>query len=115
MSLTIKAVTTKEEMKQFICFNYELYKDSEYAVPDLYNDVRDTLDPKKNAAFEFCEAQPFIALRDDKVVGRIVAIINNETTDKNFLISLLLISYYIKQLQWLRKQFRIRVSWPDPT
>ncbi len=78
MSLTIKAVTTKEEMKQFICFNYELYKDSEYAVPDLYNDVRDTLDPKKNAAFEFCEAQPFIALRDDKVVGRIVAIINNK-------------------------------------
>lgn len=78
MSLTIKAVTTKEEMKQFICFNYELYKDSEYAVPDLYNDVHDTLDPKKNAAFEFCEAQPFIALRDDKVVGRIVAIINNK-------------------------------------
>lgn len=78
MSLTIKAVTTKEEMKQFICFNYELYKDSEYAVPDLYNDVRDTLDPTKNAAFEFCEAQPFIALRGEKVVGRIVAIINHK-------------------------------------
>lgn len=65
-------------MKQFICFNYELYKDSPYAVPELYNDVRDTLDPAKNAAFEFCEAQPFIALRDDKVVGRIVAIINHK-------------------------------------
>ena len=65
-------------MKRFICFNYELYKDSPYAVPDLYSDVRDTLDPKKNAAFEFCEAQPFIALRDDKVVGRIVAIINHK-------------------------------------
>lgn len=65
-------------MKQFICFNYELYKDSPYAVPDLYNDIRDTLDPTKNAAFEFCEAQPFIALRDDKIVGRIVAIINHK-------------------------------------
>ena len=65
-------------MKQFICFNYELYKDSPYAVPDLYDDVRDTLDPTKNAAFKFCEAQPFIALRDNKVVGRIVAIINNK-------------------------------------
>ena len=65
-------------MKQFICFNYELYKGSPYAVPELYSDVRDTLDPKKNAAFEFCEAQPFIALRDEKVVGRIVAIINHK-------------------------------------
>ena len=78
MSVTIKPVTTKKEMKQFICFNYELYKDSPYAVPDLYSDVRDTLDPAKNAAFEFCEAQPFIALRDGKVVGRIVAIINHK-------------------------------------
>ena len=78
MSVTIKPVTTNKEMKQFICFNYELYKDSPYAVPDLYSDVRDTLDPAKNAAFEFCEAQPFIALREGKVVGRIVAIINHK-------------------------------------
>lgn len=78
MPLTIRPVTTKKEMKQFICFNYELYKDSPYAVPELYTDVRDTLDPNKNAAFEFCEAQPFIALRDGKVVGRIVAIINHK-------------------------------------
>ena len=65
-------------MKQFICFNYKLYKDSPYAVPELYSDVRDTLDPEKNAAFEFCEAQPFIALRGGEVVGRIVAIINHK-------------------------------------
>jgi len=78
MSVTIRPVTTKKEMKLFICFNYELYKGSPYAVPELYSDVRDTLDPDKNAAFEFCEAQPFIALRDEKVVGRIVAIINHK-------------------------------------
>lgn len=78
MSVVIVPVTTKREMKQFICFNYELYKDSPYAVPDLYSDVCDTLDPKKNAAYEFCEAQPFIALREGKVVGRIVAIINHK-------------------------------------
>ena len=78
MSVLIRPVTTKKEMKQFICFNYELYKGSPYAVPDLYSDVHDTLDPSKNAAYEFCEAQPFIALRDEKVVGRIVAIINHK-------------------------------------
>lgn len=78
MPISVIPVTTKREMKQFICFNYKLYKDSPYAVPELYNDVRDTLDPKKNAAFEFCEAQPFIALRGGEVVGRIVAIINHK-------------------------------------
>lgn len=85
MSVSVRPVTTKKEMRQFICFNYELYKGSPYAVPDLYSDVRDTLDPNKNAAFEFCEAQPFIALRDGKVVGRIVAVINkkaNQAWDK---------------------------------
>lgn len=81
MSVTIKPVTTKKELKQFICFNYELYKDSPYAVPDLYNDVRDTLNPKKNAAYKFCEAQPFIAMKEGKVVGRIVAIINHKAND----------------------------------
>lgn len=78
MPVSIRPVTTKKEMKQFIRFNYELYKGSPYAVPELYNDVRDTLDPNKNAAFEFCEAQPFVALRDGKVVGRIVAVINSK-------------------------------------
>ena len=78
MNITIKPVTSKKDIKQFIYFNYDLYKDSPYAVPELYTDVRDTLDPTKNAAFEFCEAQPFIALREGKVVGRIVAIINHK-------------------------------------
>lgn len=78
MPISVIPVTTKREMKQFICFNYELYKDSPYAVPELYSDVRDTLDSEKNAAFEFCEAQPFIALRGGEVVGRIVAIINHK-------------------------------------
>lgn len=78
MPISVIPVTTKREMKQFICFNYELYKDSPYAVPELYSDVRDTLDPEKNAAFEFCEAQPFIVLRGGEVVGRIVAIINHK-------------------------------------
>ena len=35
MPITVKPVTTKSEMKQFICFNYELYKDSPYAVPNF--------------------------------------------------------------------------------
>lgn len=78
MDTIVKPVTSKKELKQFICFNYKLYKDSPYAVPELFNDIRDTFDPQKNAAFEFCEAQLFIALKGDKVVGRIAGIINHK-------------------------------------
>ena len=56
MSVEIKKVTTKSELKRFIRFNYEFYKDNPYSVPDLYDDMLNTFSPKKNAAFEFCEA-----------------------------------------------------------
>lgn len=85
MSLEIKKVTTKKELKRFIRFNYEFYKGNPYSVPDLYDDMLGTFSPKKNAAFEFCEADYFLALRDGKIVGRVAAIINrraNETWKK---------------------------------
>ena len=85
MSVEIKKVTTKSELKRFILFNYEFYKDNPYSVPDLYDDMLNTFSPKKNAAFEFCEADYFLALRDGKIVGRVAAIINrraNETWNR---------------------------------
>lgn len=85
MSVEIKKVTTKSELKRFIRFNYEFYKDNPYSVPDLYDDMLNTFSPKKNAAFEFCEADYFLALRDGKIVGRVAAIINrraNETWNR---------------------------------
>lgn len=83
--ITIQKVTTSRELKQFIRFNYEMYKDNPYSVPDLYDDMLNTFSRKKNAAFEFCEADYFLALRQGKVVGRVAAIINhraNETWGK---------------------------------
>jgi GNAT superfamily N-acetyltransferase len=68
-------------MKTFIRFNYELYKENPYSVPDLYDDMLMTFSPKKNAAFEFCEAEYFLAYKDGKVVGRVAAIINHRAND----------------------------------
>lgn len=81
MAVEIKKVTTKAELKKFIRFNYEFYKDNPYSVPDLYDDMLNTFSPQKNAAFEFCEADYFLALRDGKIVGRVAAIINRRTND----------------------------------
>lgn len=82
MVITIKKVSTKRELKKFIRFNYELYKENPYSVPDLYDDMLNTFNRKKNAAFEFCEADYFLAYQDDKIVGRVAAIINNRANEK---------------------------------
>ncbi len=77
MSITIKKVTTKRDLKKFIRFNYELYKDNPYSVPDLYDDMLGTFNKKKNAAFEFCDAEFFLAIREKKVVGRVCVMVNH--------------------------------------
>ena len=85
MTVEIKKVSNKAELKKFIRFNYEFYKDNPYSVPDLYDDMLNTFSPQKNAAFEFCEADYFLAMREGKIVGRVAAIINhraNETWNK---------------------------------
>lgn len=85
MAITIKKVSTGSELKKFIRFNYELYKENPYSVPDLYDDMLRTFSPDKNAAFEFCEADYFLAYQDGELVGRVAAIINkraNETWGK---------------------------------
>ncbi|MBR1594084.1 MAG: N-acetyltransferase [Alloprevotella sp.] len=86
MSIEIKKVTTKRELKTFIRFNYEFYKDNPYSVPDLYEDMLGTFSQEKNPAFEFCEADYFLAYKEGRLVGRVAAIINrraNETWDKH--------------------------------
>lgn len=76
-SLEIKRVTDKGQLKAFIQFHYDLYKGSPYDAPALYSDEVHTLSRDKNSAFEFCEAEYFLACRDGKVVGRVAAIINH--------------------------------------
>ena len=82
MAVEIKRVTKKSELKRFIRFNYEFYKNNPYAVPDLYDDMLGTFSPKKNAAFEFCEADYFLAYREGRIVGRVAAIINHRANEQ---------------------------------
>ncbi|MBO4487941.1 MAG: N-acetyltransferase [Bacteroidaceae bacterium] len=77
MTTTIRTVTTKKELKRFARFNYHLYKNNPYSVPDLYSDILKTFDKHRNPAFEFYEAEFFLAYQDDKIVGRVAAIINH--------------------------------------
>ena len=81
-SVQIKRVETKKDLKDFIEFHYDLYEGNQYDAPNLYSDELDTLSRDKNAAFDFCEAEYYLALKEGKVVGRVAAIINNRANEK---------------------------------
>ena len=81
-SVQIKRVETKKDLKDFIEFHYDLYEGNQYDAPNLYSDELNTLSRDKNAAFDFCEAEYFLALKEGKVVGRVAAIINNRANEK---------------------------------
>jgi len=79
MSIEIKKVSSRKELKEFTRFALRLYKNNPYYIPSLTFDELNTFDPKKNPAFDFCEADFFLAIRDGEIVGRIAAILNKDT------------------------------------
>ena len=81
MSILIKPVSTGKEMSTFVRFGNRLYKGNKYYVPSMPMDDLNTLNPKKNGAFDFSEAQCFLAYRDGEVVGRVAAIINHKANE----------------------------------
>lgn len=82
MTVEIKRVETKKDLKRFIDFHYDLYEGNSCDVPTLFLDDMNTLSRDKNVAFDFCEAEYFIAYRDGKIVGRIAGIINHRANEK---------------------------------
>lgn len=80
-STVIKRVTDSKSLDTFIQFHYDLYRGNPYDVPNLYMDEKNTLSKDKNAAFDFCEADYFLAYKDGKVAGRVAAIINNRANE----------------------------------
>lgn len=81
-AIEIRKVESRHDLQTFIDFHYDLYAGCENDVPNLYTDEVNTLRHDKNAAFEFCEAEYYMAYRDGKLVGRVAAIINNRANER---------------------------------
>lgn len=71
-----------DQLHQYVQFGVDLYRDNPYYVPPLIFDDVNTLTPEKNPAFDFCEAQSFMAFRNGEPVGTITAIINRPANEK---------------------------------
>jgi len=76
MAVEIQEVKTKKELKEFIWFGINLYKNCPFAAPPLMMDDLLNLTKGSNPALDFCETAYFVAKKDGKIAGRIAAIIN---------------------------------------
>ena len=74
--IVIKEAKTKAEYLAFVKFPYSLYKENPNWVPPLINDEIETIDPDLNPVYQNANASFFLAYQDEKIVGRIAAIIN---------------------------------------
>src|SRR5574338_443532 len=82
MSLTLQEVTSKKQLKKFIAFPYDLYKENKYFIPPLRFDEMKTLNKNVNPAFEFCDSKYWLVYVGDRVVGIVAGIINTKFNNK---------------------------------
>ena len=82
MSVSIKEVLTKKDLKTWVRFPTKLYRGNPYYVPFLEADEMDTFTKEKNPAYDFCQVKLFLAYKNGKVVGRIAGIINRAYNEK---------------------------------
>lgn len=82
MGVTIKEVTSRRDLKTFVKLPFWLYRDHPNWVPPLIRDEMETLDPRRNPAFETAEARLFLAYKDDQLVGRVAAILSHIANQK---------------------------------
>jgi ribosomal protein S18 acetylase RimI-like enzyme len=80
-NLKIIEVKSKADLNKFISFPDKLYKGNKYRVPQLHSFEKSTLNKEKNPAFDFCEAKYWLAYKNNKIVGRIAAIINHKSNE----------------------------------
>ncbi|MFC2166724.1 hypothetical protein ACFLQZ_02015 [Acidobacteriota bacterium] len=88
MTVEIREVKSRSDLKRFVRFPFSLYKDNKYWIPPLIKEELDLLDAEKNPDFEYCEAKYWLAYKDNKLVGRIAGIYNKrfvETWKKKYL------------------------------
>ncbi len=82
MTVEIREVKNKQDLKNFIRFPFILYKDNKYWVPPIIKNEIEILNSEKNPDFEYCEAKYWLAYKDNFLVGRIAGIYNRKYVEK---------------------------------
>jgi hypothetical protein len=81
MKVVIKEVENQKDLKKYIHFPFELYKRDPYWVPPFLHDEYAFYHPKKNYNLLSNSYKLFLAYKDQKLAGRIMALINQRAND----------------------------------
>jgi GNAT superfamily N-acetyltransferase len=81
--IQIQPANSKQDIRKFIDFPHELYKHDPLYVPELFIAQRDMLTPGKHPFHKHSRLQLFLAVKENKIVGRIAAIQNNNHNEFN--------------------------------
>ncbi len=85
MAVQIKVVEGIKDIKAFVQFQFDLYKNEKMWVPPIKMDEIKTITPESNPSFLYSDCRFWLAYKDGKVAGRIGSILNrreNEGVEK---------------------------------
>ena len=74
--ITVKKAISKKDYSDFVMFPSKLYKNSKYWVSPIIDDELEMMDKEKNPVFKNAEAEYYLAIKNNVIVGRIAAIVN---------------------------------------
>lgn len=80
--MELREVRTRSDLRRFVDFPNQLYRDVPQYIPPLRADALADWDPHENPAFSYCEAKCWLALREGETLGRIGAILNRRANEK---------------------------------
>ncbi len=76
MPIEVREVKTRRDLRAFIYLPEKIHKDHLNWVPPIYMDEWKYFNPKKNKAFGYCQTIILLAYRGERLVGRVMGIIN---------------------------------------
>ncbi|MDA0201736.1 MAG: GTP cyclohydrolase [Bacteroidetes bacterium] len=74
--IKVVEIHCRKDLKRFVAFPYTLYSKNPYWTPPIIKEEIDTLDQSKNPVFKNAKAHYFLALKGEKIVGRVAVMIN---------------------------------------
>ncbi len=73
-------IETQEQSKKFINFNIFLYKNEPFWIRPIDKEIEEIFNPQKNNHYKNGECIRWILEKDNKVIGRIAAFVNNHSS-----------------------------------
>jgi len=74
MSIEIKTVESKKDLKTFVKFPFKIFRDNKYWVPQLILDEMEIFNRDRNPAYESADSKQFLAYKDGELAGRIAGV-----------------------------------------